>query len=415
MTRLIRLFFVFLLAANPLKLGAADSIKIALIDALSGPYAELGFATLRQYQEVIAHANSNGGALGLKLEIVPLDDQSTVEQALGNLQLAIRQGIRYVSHGNNPQVALALAEAIDHHNRENPGRTVLFLDVGDGAPQLDNEQCSFWHFRFDAGFEMKLRTLLDGIPEDGSIKTVYLLNQDDPWGHYAGRETLRLLNEKRPEIQVVGDDVHPLGKVKDFSGYLAKIRDSGADAIVTADRGADLVGIMKAAAKSGGEASIFVLSNWVSAAPAAIGEQGENRVTGGFTWHANVGSSLLDLFSEDYRSKHGEDWNGLALYVAIQMLVTSMETARSTDPLQVAVVLEGLSFLGANGPTAMRDDNHQLLQPLFLATLTTPGDGTGHTAAGAKLGWQTVLRKEPDETWLDSVCKMERPEGVKRR
>jgi branched-chain amino acid transport system substrate-binding protein len=226
---------------------------------------------------------------------------------------------------------------------------------------------------------------------------------------------LRALNELRPDIQVLGDDVHPLQSVKDFSGYLARIRDSGADAIMTADRGADLVGIMKAAAKLGSDAQILVLSSSVTGAPAVIGKRGENRVTGVFTWHSNIGSSLIDLFAEDYRSKHDEDWNGLPVYVAIQMLVTSMETARSTDPLQTALVLEGLSFLGANGPTAMRDDNHQLLQPLFLATLASPGGDVKHPAAGAKLGWKTVSRKEPDETWLNSTCKMVRPKGVKRR
>ena len=401
--------------------SAVDTIKIAFIDGLSGQYADIRFGSLKQFQRAIAYTNANGGALGLNLRLVPLDDQSSVQQALDNLDLAIRQGIRYVTQGNNPDVSVALAKAIEAHNLENPGRAVLYLDYGDGAPQLDNEQCSFWHFRFDASVAMKVRALVAGIPSDGSIETIYLLNQDNPWGHQASREIQRALSQMRPGIEIVGDDLHPTGTVQDFSASIETIIASGADAIVTADRGTDLIGIMSAIGKSSEVKPVFIVSNTVSGVPAAIGERGTNRVTGVFTWHANIGDNLLDLFAGAYRKKHGEDWNGLASYVAVQMLAASMDNARSTDPLQVASVLEGLSFLGATGPTAIREDNHQLLQPLFLARLVSASgapdaDAAGaiHAVAGSGLAWQTVLRSEPDETALETSCRMQRPASVKK-
>ncbi len=413
MRNFLRLFFLFLLSFASARAGAVDTIRIAFIDALSGQYADIGFDSLKQFQAAIAHTNANGGALGLDLELVPLDDQSSVERALENLDLALGQGIRYVTQGNNPEVTLALAKAIDAHNEENPGRAVLFLNYGDGAPQLDNVQCNYWHFRFDASISMKTRALVSGIPTDGSIQSVHLINQDNAWGHQASREIQRVLSQHRPELQVVGDDVHPAGGNHDLSAPIQMVEASGADAIVTANRGADLIGLMSAIAASGTWKPVFVASNVASGVPAAVGEPGAGRVTAVFTWHPNIGDNLLSLFAESYRQTNGEDWNGLPGFVTVQMLATSMQNARSIDPVQVARVLEGLSFLGAAGPTAMREDNHQLLQPLFLARLVSANGSPGVNAAvGSSLGWQTISRSEPDETALDTACRMQRPKNA---
>ena len=409
------LVFVTVLAVFSGGVRAADTIRIALIDALSGSYADIGYTSVKQYQEAIADANNHGGALGLKLELVPLDDKSSIEQALSNLELVIQQGIRYVMQGNNPEISIALAKAIDAHNSDNPNRAVLYLNYGDGAPQLNDEQCSFWHFRFDASIAMKLQTLIAAIPDDGSVKTIYLLNQDDTWGHGASREAQRILATTRPAIQIVGDEVHPVGKVKDFSAYLAMMTESGADAILTADRGADLLALMRAARKAGDGKPVYVASSTLSGVPAAIGASGVDRVYAVFTWHSNIGANSLDQFAGAYSAKYNQEWNGLPSYVSIQMLVTSMETVRSTEPIRVASVLQGLSFLGASSPTAMRNDNHQLLQPLFVATLAKAGTKGAKNAVGeTDLGWKTVLRKESDQTQMKTTCKMQRPESLKK-
>ncbi len=410
MPDILRLIFCCMLCVVSARASAVDTIKIAFIDALSGQYADIGFDSLKQFQAAIAQTNANGGALGLDLELVPLDDQSSVERAMENLDLALKQGIRFVTQGNNPEVTLALAKAIDAHNQENPARAVLFLNYGDGASQLDNAQCSYWHFRFDASIAMKTRLLVEGIPADGSIQSVHLINQDNAWGHEASRAVQRALSQHRPELQVVGDDVHPAGVKQDLSASIQSVEVSGADAIVTANRGTDLIRLVAAIAAKGTWKPVFIVGNVASGVPAAAGQPGAGRVTAVFTWHPNIGDNLLSLFAESYRQSNGEDWNGLPAYVTVQMLAASMQNARSIDPLQVARVLEGLSFLGAAGPTAMREDNHQLLQPLFLAQLVSADASLGIDAAvGTSVGWQTILRSEPDETALDTACKMQRP------
>ena len=411
MRTLLSLLIVAVLGVCPGQGIAAETIRVALIDALSGPYANIGFTSVRYYQEAIADANSIDGAPGLVLELVPLDDASRVDQALSSLELAIGQGIRFVAQGSNPEVSIALKVAIDAYNRDNPNREVLFLNYGDGAPQLNDDECGYWHFRFDANIVMKLQALVSAIPDDGSVRRIYLLNQDDALGNSASREALRILKRARPGIQVVGDEVHQVGKIPDFSEYVARIVESGADAILTADRGDDLLALMQAAGKSRSRILIYVASNSVAEAPAVMGVRGVNRVYGVFTWHSNIGENLLDLFAEAYRAKHDKEWNGLPSYVSIQMLMTAMQTTRSSEPLRVASVMEGLSFLGARSPIAMRSDNHQLLQPLYVATLAKAGtEGVKFAVGNTGLGWKTVVRKEFDQTQVRTTCEMQRLE-----
>jgi branched-chain amino acid transport system substrate-binding protein len=93
------------------------------------------------------------------------------------------------------------------------------------------------------------------------------------------------------------------------------------------------------------------------------------------------------------------------------MLVGAIEAARNTDPLKVAKALEGLSYLSPTGPALMRKEDHQLIQPLYLATFTKAGvPGVKYDAEGTGFGWKTDARIEPDQTVLPTTCRMPRPD-----
>ncbi len=66
-----------------------------------------------------------------------------------------------------------------------------------------------------------------------NIKRVYLINQDYAFGHQVRKYAREMLNKKQPGIPIVGDDLHPIGRVKDFSPYIAKVQAGKADAIIT--------------------------------------------------------------------------------------------------------------------------------------------------------------------------------------
>ena len=130
---------------------AEDTVKIAFIDPLSGPFATTGTNGLAEWEFAAEElVNKQGGVLGgKKLEIVAFDNKISPKESLIQLQVAIDQGIKFIAQGNSSGVASALTDAINKHNRRNPDNRVLFLNYSAVAPELTNEKCNFWHFRFD--------------------------------------------------------------------------------------------------------------------------------------------------------------------------------------------------------------------------------------------------------------------------
>ncbi len=389
--------------------GAA-TIKIGLIDALSGPRAAIGQASLNHLRAAAANANAYGGALGLKFEVVAFDDKSVSADALVNLNAAIQQGIRYVAHGGGGDTAKTIAEAIDKHNASNPARAALFLDVGSGAFEVAGEACSFWHFRFDASSAMRLGVLIEGIVNDPAVRRLFLLNPDTAAGHGVSRETQRILSERRPDIAILGDELYPAGKVKDFAPYLPDLIDAGVDTVLTAGRGSELGQLIRAAKDLKFRAVFHTLYAWLPGAPSQFGAAGADRVTSVFTWHANIEKNPLEAFSNDFKTKYQDEWRGLPEYIAVNMIATAMETSRSTEPINIARVLKGLSYLGPNGPVWVRKEDHQLFQPLFVATFTKAGvDSVKYDAESTGYGWKTRARFDADKTLIPTNCNKQPP------
>ena len=392
---------------------AADPIRIGFIDPLSGAFANVGESELRHFQFVADLINARGGAAGgRKLEIVPFDSKASPQEAVLMLKQAIDQGIHYVLQGNGSGVAHALVDTLEKHNKRNPEQAVVFLNYAAVDPALTNEKCMFWHFRFDADADMKMSALTDVIAENKSITRIYLLNQDYSFGQAVARAGRAMLNKKRPDIQIVGDDLHPLGKVKDFAPYVAKINAAGADAVITGNWGNDLALLVKASKEAGLKVDYYTYYGWVTGTPSAIGESGIGHVRAVSVWHANVGTpqaaKMFAAYHERNKAMRDDYWfNPVAV---LEMLAKAMEQAKSADPLPVARALEGMKFEADTGEVTMRADNHQLLQPLFVSTFAkVDGKSVKFDIDRTGLGFRTDRRVEAKDTAMPTICKMERP------
>ena len=392
---------------------AADPIRIGFIDPLSGAFANVGESELRHFQFVADLINARGGAAGgRKLEIVPFDDKASPQEAVLMLKQAIDQGIHYVLQGNGSGVAHALVDTLEKHNKRNPEQAVVFLNYAAVDPALTNEKCMFWHFRFDADGDMKMSALTDVIAENKSITRIYLLNQDYSFGQAVARAGRAMLNKKRPDIQIVGDDLHPLGKVKDFAPYVAKINAAGADAVITGNWGNDLALLIKASKEAGLKVDYYTYYGGATGTPAAIGEAGIGHVRIVSQWHANVGTpqaaKMFAAYHERNKAMRYDYWfNPVGV---LEMLAKAVEQAKSADPLPVARALEGMKFEADTGEVTMRADNHQLLQPLFVSTFAkVDGKSVKFDIDRTGLGFRTDRRVEAKDTAMPTICKMERP------
>ncbi|KND61457.1 Leucine-, isoleucine-, valine-, threonine-, and alanine-binding protein [Candidatus Burkholderia verschuerenii] len=405
-----------LLTGVALHAAAADlpPVKLALIEGMSGPFANAGAMVERNLRFGVERVNAKGGvklADGMHpLQLVVLDGKGSSEASLVQLRAAIDDKIGFVMQGNSSAVAAALIAAIDKQNAREPDRRAVFLNYSADDPALTNASCSFWHFRFDAHAGMRM----DALKQDRAVKKVYLLNQDYSFGHDVSREAQRAIKEKRPDIAIAGDEFHPIGKVKDFAPYIAKIRASGADAVITGNWGNDLTLLVKAAREQGLDTKFYTFYGNNLGAPAALGDAGVKRVIAVADWHPNVGGVKSDAYYQAFRARFpaaSDDYLVARMPLMIEMLAAAMTRAGSADPLAVARALEGITFDGEGfHAMTMRADDHQVIQPLYVMEMDKAGTpGVKLDNEGSGYGFRTLLAVPADATAQPTTCRMTRP------
>jgi len=399
-------------AATLLLAGAAraENVRVAVLDPLSGTFASLGENQLRAWQYVADLANKGKWAGDNTLEFVGFDGKANAQESLTQLQRAIDQGYRYIAQANSSGVGLALVEAINKHNERNPGKEVVFLNHGAIDPDLTNSKCSFWHFSFDSNADMKMQALVNVMTPNKDIKKVYIIGQNYAFGRSVSKAAKEMLAQKRPDVQIVGDDLHPIGQVKDFSPYVAKIAAAGADTIITGNWGTDLALLIKAAKEAGLKATFYTYYAVLKGAPTAMGADGLDRVKYVGVWNANnegfVGRDIVDGFKKQFN----DDFTWMQAHSTVTLLSKAIKEAKSTDPVKVAFALEGLSGKSLNGDVRMRADDHQLQQPLYIATWSkVSGKDVQIDQEGTGMGWKTDVVVSAKDAMLPTTCKMTRP------
>jgi branched-chain amino acid transport system substrate-binding protein len=405
---------VAVLAAASLQAGAAETVKIAVIDPLSGPFANVGEAMVRHVQLAIDAVNARGGVLGgTKFELLTFDSKSSPQEAQLALKQAIDQGVHYINQTNGSNVAGALVDAVNKHNERNPDKAVIYLNTGAVDPALTNDRCSFWHFRFDADADMKMAALSDAIAQNKNIRKLYLINQDYAFGQAVAKAGKDMISKKRPDVQIVGDELHPLGKIKDFAPYVAKIKNAQTDTVVTGNWGNDMTLLVKAARDAGFKPDFYTYYAGGLGAPPALGDAGLGHLKQVTQFHTNIGTDLASKLVHAYKQKFKDSKDDLYFtthLIAIEMLARAMEEAKSTDPVKVGKALEGMKFQHAAGEVIMRADNHQLIQPLFVSTYSkVDGKDVKFDVERTGNGFKTDRRVEGKDTVQPTTCKMNRP------
>jgi branched-chain amino acid transport system substrate-binding protein len=392
-------------------MAATENIRIAVIDPFSGPAALQGEMGSRHIQMAVDDINARGGVLGgTKLELVLLDNKSSPQESLVVLKQAIDQNIRLITQGVGSHVAHAMTDAVLKYNQRNPGREILYLNNGATDTVLTEEKCNFWHFRFDANLDMKIDALTGVLSTQKTAKKLYMINPDYAYGHSFKRVARDMLEKKRPDIEIVGDELIPLGKVKDFTPYVAKIKSSGADTVLTGNWGSDLALLIKSAEESGLNATFYTNYGFLVGTPRAFGAAGANRVKTVAGWNANIAGHPLERYYLDYKKRFKEDFGFMAYKYFVEMLALAIDKAGSADPVKVAKALEGLRYDGGVGEVWMRADDHQVIMPLYVSTFVKAGTAdVKYDADDTGYGWKSDVRIDPKDNILPTICKMERP------
>jgi branched-chain amino acid transport system substrate-binding protein len=397
--------------------GSQPPVKIAMIEALSGAFANTGEAVFRNLVWAVERVNARGGVKlpgGHRLlALERYDSKGQNEEALSALRSAIDDGAQVILQGNSSAVAAALIDAVNKHNEREPAKRVLFLNYSAVDPILTNEKCSFWHFRFDAHADMRMAALMEVLKDDRAVKSTYLIGQDYSFGQAVLREARRQLGAQRPDIQIVGDELHPMGRVKDFLPYAAKIKGSGAQAVITGNWGNDLTLLVKAAKDVGFEGKFYTFYGNALGAPAAIGEAGIGRIVAVADWLPNVPTVQSDAFYQSFRQRYprpADDYVHMRMQLMVEALAQAIEKAGSLNLVAVARALEktSVSLQGQGG--AMRASDHQFQQQLVVGVMDRQGaPGVKFDVEGSGYGFRVIKTITPAKAELPTSCKMARP------
>jgi branched-chain amino acid transport system substrate-binding protein len=349
-------------AAKPLE---GQTVKIAWIDPLSGLMAPVGNNQLNSWKFIVDRFNQNNPA-GVKFEVIGIDNKLSPTETLNALKSATDQGVRYVVQGNGSSAGLALIDGINKYNERNPGKEVIYLNEAAVDPDLTNSKCSFWHFRFDADTTMKMEAMTSYMKDQKDIKKVYILGQNYSHGMQVAKYAKEDLKRKRPDIEIVGEDLHPIAQVRDFAPYIAKIKASGADTVITGNWGSDLTLLIKAAVEGGYNGKFYTYYTGVTGTPTALGTNGEGKVFQIGYGVPNMGGQV-DKDIAGFKAKYKDDYYTFAIDRILEALTLAMAKTKSTDPVKVAFAMEGLQWKSeVAGDVEMRKADHQLQQPLFL-------------------------------------------------
>ncbi|WP_201451576.1 branched-chain amino acid ABC transporter substrate-binding protein [Hydrogenophaga sp. BPS33] len=395
-------------------------IRIGMIEGLSGPIANTGDAVFRNLVWATERVNARGGVKlpggNRPLVIERFDSKGQSDEALSALRSAIDKGITIVAQGNSSAAASALIDAINKHNERDTARQVLFLNYSAVDPVLTNEKCSFWHFRFDAHADMRMKALMSVLRDDKDVKSIYLIGQDYSFGQAVLREARNQLTTLRPDVKIVGDELHPMARVKDFMPYAAKIKASGAQAVLTGNWGNDLTLLVKAARDSGYDGSFYTFYGNALGAPAAMGDAGIGKVIAVADWFPNVPTPESEVFYKSFRERFpspSDDYVHMRMQLLIEALAQAIERAGAAGPVNAATIaaqLEKADVTLAGQRARMRSADHQFQQSLAVAVMDRQGaSGVKFDVEGSGYGFRVIRNLNPQQAELPHSCTMQRP------
>ncbi len=385
-----------------------ETVKIAFIDPLSGPFANVGQNQLKSWQFVSDRFSGAKNPAGVKFEVTGFDNKGSPQESLNSLKAAIDQGFRFITQGNGSGAALALSDAVAKHNERNPGKEVMFLNYAAVDPALTNEKCDYWHFRLDADTTMKMEALTAFMKDQPKVKSVYLLNQNYSHGQQVAKYFKEGIARKRPDVKIAGEDLHPIGQVKDFAPYVAKIKQSGADTIVTGNWGTDLTLLVKALNEAGLKLPMYTYYAGVTGTPTALAAGGDSEVYVVAYGHSNHTGDLGAMGAE-FKKKFNDDYYTFATLNGINLMGAAIAKAKSTNPTKVAAAMEGLSVPSFAGEVQMRKNDHQLQQSMYVTKWQKVDSKNTYSVENTGYTFVPIKQMDPYVSSTPTSCQMKRP------
>ncbi|MDM0066384.1 branched-chain amino acid ABC transporter substrate-binding protein [Variovorax sp. J31P207] len=390
----------------------AAPVKIGMVETLSGPQASSGQAYRAGVRYAIDKFNASGGWNGEPVQLIEYDNQGGPAGASEKLKAAVADGVQIIVQGSSSAIGGQITEDVRKYNLRNPGKEVVYINVGAEALELTGDKCNFYHFRFAGNAQIRAKALVQAMKEAKALGTkVYSINQNYSWGQ--DMEQAIVDNAGAGGYQLVEKTLHDVNKIQDFAPYVSKISASGAETVITGNWSNDLLLMMKAAKASGLKARFGTVyldqpGNVSNAGDLAIG----NFVVHAF--NAEAAGAAGERFVADYTAKIGhapvfvEPQTVFGLDMVTDALKRTKPVGGALDVNAFAKALEAGKFMTPMGEMSMRAADHQVQMPLVVSVVSKDAK---YKADGTDMGFKPVkvFSAEAISVPAQASCKMQRP------
>lgn len=346
------------LAAKPLTYAlAASPIKVGILIPQSGPAGLFGPSSQNCAQMAVDDINAAGGILGRPIEPIFAD--------VGGPPADATQAALKLWKGEKAEAFIGM-----HDSAVRGALTNLFKGQVPYiyTPVYEGGECSPGTYVIGETPEQQLAPVIPWLASEKGASKWYLIGNDYNWPRDTNAAAKGFIEASGGTV--VGEEYLPF-TADNFDSNLAKIKDTGADAVLITLVGGASVGFNRAFASFGLADSAIRLGTLIEENTlAGIGAENSKGLYSSAGYFANIDTPAAKAFAEKYAAKFGADAAALnslgeSCYDGVLLLKALAERAKSLSAADMDAIADGTSYDGPRG-TATMSDRH-VAKDIYLA------------------------------------------------
>jgi len=351
--------------------AAQDAIRVGEINSYKAQPAFLD-PYRKGWELALEQVNAAGGINGRKLEIISRDDGANPGDAVRVAEeLVSREKVDLLAGGFLSHIGLALTDFAKQ-------RKVFFLASEPLTDKIVWQNGNNYTFRLRSSTYMQTAML---VPEAAKAnkKRWAIVYPNYEYGQSAAATFKEQLKKLQPDVEFVGEQAPPLGKV-DAGAVVQALADLKPDGIFNVLFAADLAKFVREGNTRGlfkGKTVLGLLTGEPEYLDPLKDEAPEGWIVTGYPWYG-IDAPEHKAFLDAYRKKYNDypRLGSIVGYSMVTALAAGLKKAGSTDAEKLIAAFEGLEFPSPFGKASFRAIDHQSTMGVFVGK-TAIKDGKG--------------------------------------
>ncbi|MCC6780972.1 MAG: ABC transporter substrate-binding protein [Hyphomicrobiales bacterium] len=320
---------------------AQDTVKIGLIQPLTGSVAYNGTTDVNGSKLAADERNAKGGVLGKKVELVIEDGQCRPANSVNAAEKLIqRDKVVALSGAFCSSATIAVMPVALNY------KIPLVTGVSSAADLT--ERGNPWFFRATETDALLAKSFAKILFDQLKLRKVAYIGVNDDWGRGGVSEFERQMTALGATTAMKEYFEHG---TTDFYTILTKLRASGADGVFVAAETQDGSTLVKQKAELGINIKMFGVGSWATADFIKLTGDASEGIYAAVPYASTMTTPKNKAFVEAYESRYKEAPGkyGAAGYNATNIIMDAIDRAKSTDAEKIRDALRQTNYEGPNG------------------------------------------------------------------